>query len=364
MQSTFFPAPPTADLLLDPAFFLASNAGRSTTDSWAVFAHLTVPIANTVNMTVGGRYTDDEKESIFSIPVDVIGFSTGFGTLPPIIDERRSLEEGVFTGEVGFDWSIWDNTLLYAKISTGWQSGGANSQFILFDPLPAIEPVEGQDIVAYEGGFKHQFWDNKAVAYVSIFYQDVSDLQGNQFIVTPEVPLGTTVYDNIGDLETYGLELELDVTPMENLEVSLNVAILQAKISTDTFTITNGRRVTQDGRSPGQSPHYTFGGLIKYLIPLGEFGSLSLQADGFYRGDYELPPAFGPFSSEERYGILNLRGTWRGCAEERCSITAFATNVTDTEYVANAALFGGSGTWGPVHWGADQRWGLRFGYEF
>jgi len=100
-------------------------------ENWAIFAHGVYDITDRLSLTVGIRYTDDEKNALISrfnfdgtdrLPVP--GFTTQ--TSPGPVD----IAETNWSPVVGLDYQVNEDLLLFAFYSTGFRGGG-------FSPRPA-----------------------------------------------------------------------------------------------------------------------------------------------------------------------------------------------------------------------------------
>ena len=97
------------------------------TTSYAVFAQGTYDISESVAVTLGLRYTDDEKE----------GTNENILFGPLFIDEVGTDSQET-TGKIAVDWKFSDSSLLYASFSHGYKSGGINQVAIVSAGREAI----------------------------------------------------------------------------------------------------------------------------------------------------------------------------------------------------------------------------------
>ena len=147
-------------------------------DTWAVFWNNDYRITDTITLTAGIRYTDEQKDAqIINGPnpamppapcTDVVTFDCTFGNFEGDWDN--------WTPKLGADWRFIDNALLYAFWAQGVRSGGfnfRNGRPLVIPPGPTDE--EKQD--SYEIGIKSDWFDNRLRANVAAFYNKVDDMQ-------------------------------------------------------------------------------------------------------------------------------------------------------------------------------------------
>ncbi|MCZ6830083.1 MAG: TonB-dependent receptor, partial [Gammaproteobacteria bacterium] len=136
--------------------------------SWAVFADFTFDVTETLSVTAGVRYTEDEKD--FSRLVLVNDFGMHFAFTPTFVDADGNYDpEGTVIGVVKqgdkwdettprlvVDWAVTDDILLYASWAEGYKAGGFNSASDRNND-PAFDPANVENL---EFGIKSTWLDN------------------------------------------------------------------------------------------------------------------------------------------------------------------------------------------------------------
>ena len=135
-------------LLLIPEFgglYAAEQIARNhlyelDSDSWAVFAQGTFNLSDTLRVTLGLRYTEEEKEVVsdqfLSDSITGIGVPSNsyflaalqageFNTYAYNVKDDRETDEWI--PSVNVQWDVGDDTMLYASFSQGFKSGGFTS---------------------------------------------------------------------------------------------------------------------------------------------------------------------------------------------------------------------------------------------
>lgn len=325
-----------------------TTRGVVKTDSWAIFGQDEIRLGDRTRLTLGARYTEEDKSLDFS--------RTGF-----IEDEgTRSFSASNLTGKVALSFLPTDNLTLYGSVSTGFKTGGFNTQFV-FGTLEEIDPVDNEELVAYEVGAKTSFLEGRAKLNAAAFYYDFSDIQLNVFTTVPGAPFPSNFLRNAGDSKIRGAELELQLVPFEHTFVSLGAGIVRARIESDQIVSSAGVTTPIDGKKLPNAPGATFNAALSQSIPLGSSGELYGQANYSWRDRYYFSIENVNTESQAAYGLLDLSFGWRS-ADSRWDAQAYLENATDEQYsIFNTDL---DSTFGVVTWGKPRWWGLRLAYRY
>jgi iron complex outermembrane receptor protein len=186
-----------------PTFPLFEQHTR--TRSWAVFAQASYDFTERTALTVGGRYTRDDKS--FDARID------------PPANVSVELDETFdsFTPYVGLQHNFSDAIMAYASVSRGFKAGGFNG--LSRDPRVLSQSYRPQKVWAWELGLKSEFLDRRVRANLAAFLNNITDLQ--QTVTRPD---GTFPQQNVGDARVVGLEAELTARPVEGLDLTAAVS--------------------------------------------------------------------------------------------------------------------------------------------
>jgi iron complex outermembrane receptor protein len=157
-----------------------------------------------LEVTGGMRYTEDRK-SIFLQ-------NTSFGQSSVVGPARGAVKfhNTSFLGSVSYQ--ITDQALAYAKVSTGYKSGGFNPRA---DRLNQFNP---EKLVSYEAGLKLDLLNRRLRVNTAAFYSKYDDLQVPQFAAGSGG--ASTLLVNAGKADFKGVELEVTALPMRGLTLS------------------------------------------------------------------------------------------------------------------------------------------------
>ena len=337
------------------------------TESKAIFSQATISITDSLDLTVGGRWTDEDKTfspdqfagpNFIGIPyIDAAGncvaqdepANLGNGTpglivpipaaacpvrLLPFQDNERQTQD--FTPSVNLSYQATDDLLLYASFSQGFRSGGFVQR--AFPPL-AIQPDFGPEFVnSYEIGSKFASSGGRVVLNGAAFFTDYTDIQ-----VRTEVPGFVGEFeDNIGDAEIWGIELEARFQPFDSVFLEF------------AYGYTNARYTAINVEPPLQStvslddefdhvPEHNVSGAISKEFYLGDAGSLISRLDASYATDYPNDPDNSLLIFTPEVFLLNASAQWIP-PSENIVISFGLKNLTNEEYIASGYLNEAIGT--------------------
>jgi len=201
-------------------YFLSKNPYKLI--SYAVFGEAYYNLADNLKLTAGLRWTVDKKEAP-RIPSMLLSADTvGLTTLN--VEEQEWREP---TGRLAIDWkpdlSFTDQTLLYASYAHGYKAGGSNpppssvvawtkevADIILADSVTKPKTFDPEFVNAFEIGAKNTLLDGKMTLNLAAFYYDYKGYQVSQIIDRSAVNYNF-------DAKVWGLEVEADWRPLENL---------------------------------------------------------------------------------------------------------------------------------------------------
>ncbi|HBL94821.1 MAG TPA: TonB-dependent receptor, partial [Hyphomonas sp.] len=208
-------------------------------ESFAVFGEGYYDVSDDLQLTLGLRYTDDQKEQDI---VSTFLFTPQPAGADPLASQGKlKADFQEITGRIGFDYTadldFTDDTLIYGFYSKGYKGGGINP------PQPAganlfPQTFDPEFINSYEIGTKNTFAGGTAQLNLTGFMYDYEGYQITQIINRSSVNINV-------DAELQGLELEALWTPADNWLLTANLGLLNAEV-VDTYGIdvldrTNGR---------------------------------------------------------------------------------------------------------------------------
>ncbi len=320
------------------------RASKAWTDSLGLFGQATWTPASLerLHLTAGGRYTrDDKKGSLYTVNgvATDLSFDDAWGRFDPMVN-------------IAYDLN--DSAMVYAKYSTGFKAGGANSRSTTYT---AFAPEE---VTAFELGFKSQFWDNRARLNLAVFDSKIEHKQMD-FSLPFDPNSGETrttmiTTNALSNGKSRGAELEFNVVPMDNLTVGLNYAYtkIDAQHAVDPFGA--GVEVTVQ---PLLAPRNAGSLSLDYLVPFANFSALKFHldgnwSDGYYTSEYDQMLTDSSFVVNARAALIDVPLNNNGAT---LAVSLWARNLLDEEhlfYKINSVPLGQSGIFNdPRTYGAD-----------
>ncbi len=210
-----------AQLASGGAFILPGDPeGEVGGDSWSVFAQTDIDLTDQLELSIGGRYSEEDRDyqhTITGIPGAELDL------------EEPDLSFTNFSPELTLSWQPADNVTLFGSYKEGFKSGGYNPNggaavTAIFAGDTLNRSFDQEDVDGYELGFKLQLLDDTLRINGALFFYDYSNLQLPKVVALPgQVPTLETV--NAGQAEINGLEVDaLWQTPLPSLTVSANIA--------------------------------------------------------------------------------------------------------------------------------------------
>lgn len=192
--------------------YLFNGAATVDTTSYAAYGQMNWDLTQDTVLTVGLRYTYDEKDASDNYFVQWVGDPDDPTVHRDIKDDWNKV-----TWRVGLDHFFNDDHFVYGFAATGYRSGGFN----LMTPTGGDEvgSVDPEDLLSFEIGYKGSFWDQRLNLTTAAYFYDYSDLQVLKSDIIEGVPL--TVYENAEEAEAWGLEAELIALLTEGLTFSM-----------------------------------------------------------------------------------------------------------------------------------------------
>ena len=265
-----FPVPLTPGLLGSDLVFMTYD--DQDTEEVAVFGELTLRLSEGLRLTAGARWS----ETTIDFKANRNGFVNGGPAV--ILPSTRSTSRVVPKALMELD--VTEDLLVYASASKGFRVGGVNM------PIPvafcaaelADLGITNEDVATFnsdslwnfEMGMKSSWLDNRVNLNVSAF-----NINWNNPLQTNRLACGFQYVANSGEAENKGVEVELKIAPVENLNLSMGIGYTDARI-------TQGDEVigTQAGDRILQVPEVTFNAAAEYGFPL------AAGWEGYVRGDY------------------------------------------------------------------------------
>jgi len=313
-------------------------------ESYGFFGQIEKSLNDKLTLTAGLRYTTEERTMHYQnrtdtkpdavlnsclIPAgDVCGFGFGadfpgtntfldFTNDNPAAQEFTSLDDDDVSGQLGVDYKVDSDTLVFANVATGFKSGGFNGGFLDFTDgvTEADISFKPEKLTSYEVGFKSTLADGDVRLNASAFYYDYKDYQALTFA-------GLSQFINNSDATLKGVEAELTWLPGDNWDVKLGASLLDTNI--ESVEVRNVGPVTD--REMVLAPSYTLNGVVRYQVT----EEISAQLDFNHQAEQFFAITNSELSKEESYTVFNARIGYQ--INENLKVSAFVKNLTNEDY--------------------------------
>ncbi len=307
---------------------LASGA-EAKNEVWAVFGEGTYSLTEKLDLTLGLRYTEEDRSMTNRASTILLG--SGF-VISDITNPDAQQDYDDVSGTISASYNWTHDLMTYFKVSKGYSSGGLNAR--QGNPLLFYPGYDEETVITYELGWKTTWLDNRLLVNGALFYNDYSDLQVNQLTDT-----GSNNIDNAGDAEITGLELEVTAVITDNFEVGGGYGYLDPKYKTyinEGIPGDPSDDVDLSNNHWAHSPDNTFNMYARYEVEDVFGGNLVMRVDYSWVDDYFLLTANGPDlvdgNAAPSYETINARialNELPGPGDSRISFAAWGKNLGD-----------------------------------
>ncbi|WP_417497412.1 TonB-dependent receptor [Maricaulis sp.] len=359
------------DVLLDTVLtgLNAQTFGDVDTTTWSVFANFTYDLTDTISLTLGGRYTEDERTSRVLRRTYLGGFSEYFGgtgfAIATTSDFLGTNSWDDFSPTVSVAWQPSSSNNFYFTYTQGFKGGGFDPRaqttgapdFDLSGTVTADEVFEfmafdPETVDSFELGWKYQGGSYSHA--VALFHMDYTDIQvpGSVGIDTDNDGVNDTftgVTTNAGAATITGIEYEGNVdlgsdvfTGGDQLTFAWALGILDG--SYDEFINAFGVDISNDVVIQN-TPEANLSATMSYMAPFAG-GDLNASATVSYRGDssqFEIP---FPALDQEAYSLWNASVVWDS-EDGAWQLGLHGRNLTDEEYRVSGYDFVNNTTYAP-----------------
>ena len=379
------------DLVTFPAGLLQIDGQNYlSTTNYAGYGHVNYKITDQLSITLGGRYTHENKHftGLQSDPNGIFYKLNGYFTpnsasqaalctAGAAVPSLQGIPAGLFcypnaaniyqvypvapaggfqqsfnnfSPKVGLEFQANNDMLLYASFSKGYKTGGWTTRLTTPQPAGTGAPTFGPEKAStYEGGLKSQFLDRKVVLNLAGFYTDYKGIQLNFQVGT------SPTLQNAGNAHIYGFEADLQARPIPALTIGANIGYTHARYSFLSPFVTG---VTLASSLP-KTPEWKFTLSPVYTIELGGHGTVLLSADYTRTSSLYNDTENTALLRRPATDMLNASITYKA-PSDNWELVGGATNLTNSRYLTTGQnqVAGGLayGTYNrPVEWFVTAR---------
>ncbi|MDP5054254.1 MAG: TonB-dependent receptor [Congregibacter sp.] len=351
------------DVVLGLLGVTAYTGGTVETDSWSVFGDLTYELTDRWSLSVGGRYTEDERSA------DIFR-GTYLGTGSPFLGNDDAILLATtsdyeaertyydFSPRANLSYTLTEDITVYGGYSQGWKAGSYDPRGANFN-TPAVEQgFDPEELDSWELGLKSTWWDGRAITNVALFYSDYQDMQIPGSVGVDSDGDGVNdgfvgTVTNAAQSEITGLEIEGNVLLTEHFSMQFSASLLDASFKE---YLVGGIDVSGDRDIQNTPEEMAFVG-FSYNTDLAG-GTLLINTNYSYKGDVQQFEIAAPDIDQEAFGLLNASIVWTS-GDEAWLVGVHGKNLTDEEYRTAGYCFGFSGC--PSSLGLENNTTVFFG---
>jgi iron complex outermembrane recepter protein len=344
-------------------FFPENAHADLTSTSAAVYGDATYALTEKTDLTVGLRYTRDEKDFTLTIVPNQFGFGVVYNTTPGVMQSNRW--SNLSTRAV-LSHRFAEETMAYASYATGYKAGGFNSTEL-------SNPFDEEQVTNYEIGLKSTPFERLRFN-AAVFFYEYTDLQELVSVLNPDTGINEPRIRN-EDAEGRGVEIETQWRVLPEMTLSANYAYLDTEITKFALFATETAADDRTGQPQSSVAKQKYNLSAEYTLALQSAGDVSFRV-GFthvgrrrtqglggatpeaqalmdvYRGDLDDP-----------YNNVDARITYSD-ASGRWHLSAYGQNLTNEEYLYNLGGFA-AGIGSPIADRAPPRFfGVEAAYSF
>ncbi len=293
--------------------------------SYAAFGQVVPEIATDTHLTLGARYTKDER-AIRGSTTGILGPDT-----LSLASASQSTSWSKPTWRIALDHQFTPNVMGYVGDDRGFKSGVYN--FLSY----SAAPVAPETLDAYELGIKAELADHRLRVNAETFYYRYKDIQVQQIVT------GTTVLVNAAAAEMRGIDIDFAVLPIDAVILRGGLEIMSGHYSNfqnaPFYSPTlgpNGEPTGGDTASEGnasghdtvRTPRETATASATFRVPTPT-GSLSFAVSAYYNSGFAWDP--DNRLRQSSYDVVNTSIEWSS-AHSAWGIRLWGRNMTGAQY--------------------------------
>lgn len=324
---------------IDPPIYLTPKIVSTEAESKAIYGQVTWKLSEELDLTFGGRYTEDERSA------------TRFIT--NLDESEQDSENFDKTAILNYHWS--ENVSTYLKWSTAYKAGGVNTRSASFTPFGE------EQAITTEFGIKSEFWDRRARLNLAIFNAHYEDLQ-----LDFNDPVDLSIVETINTENTVkvrGLEADLVSSPLPGLVIGLSYVYLDDVMPRQPNPLNNDA-LTQFHLA--LAPRHSGAMTIDYEFQPTDYGFFSAHFNLTSTDHY----SYGAYGEQrtDAYTLLNGRLTLNDIKLSQNSgslrFSIWGENLTDEEYIIDAFPSGDPAVSIGQAFGEPRTYGIDVVYDF
>lgn len=338
------------------------------------------------HFTLGMRYSDDDREATRinenSATFAAEGGFTAENCADPYLQLVGCQPDGViatatydksfqnFNPSFTVSYDVTDSANLYAKVATGYKSGGTSQRSA--NPTAFSQGFDEEDVTSYELGFKGRLFNERVSVNSALFKMDIDGFQAS---VQTGGTAGDRDFTPVDGTEIEGWEIDIVALLSDGLTFSLGYGWLDTQMGVDqivTLLDTGVEQITLVVPEVSYAPGNSLTAALDYQRDLG-FAQLDAHLGYAYQDSAATSLNVADDLPTDERGLIDasLRLSQLKLGEGELSVSLWGKNLTDQEYIiintgSLGALFPGGAlgfpTW--TTWGDPRTYGVTIEFEY
>ena len=333
------------------------------TESIGIFGSVTYDVTESLTLSGGLRWTNDEKD--FSVERFIGPFGTG-----PLGPLTAAPEDDELSWDVSANYAVTEDIGLYARVARGFRAPSVQGRLVFGDE---ISVADSETVTSYEAGLKSELLQGRVRYNLSGFYYELEDQQ----LTAVGGAANTVALFNADKGVGFGFEADLEAILFEGFTTTVGLSYNETEIRDENLLIptcgainaageqactvldpTDGNgNAFVDGNQFPDAPEWIFNATARYAYPI-EGGELFVFTDWAFKGgvNFFLTESIefaesGFFEGGLRAGYLSDKGY---------NASAFVRNITGQDRLTGGIDF--NNLTGFVN--EPRVWGIELGYKF
>lgn len=335
------------------------HGNENTAESQAIYGQAEYDITESLTVTAGLRYSEDERTSQTRFVLD----GTENNSLPSfgVNPEKNEGDDETTDYRLAIQYNITDDVMVFASASTGYISG--QTQEITGALLDATEAE------SYEVGVKSTLLDGAMTLNATYYMAEYTGLTTSLLTLNSEdVAISQTVPG--GDMESQGIEADMNWQVTDNLRVTSGISFDFSEFGNfrkaNAYAEDNGLADAEgffdlNGEDTPFSPDFTANLGVTYEVDLGNNGRVVPGIFLYYSDEYTTTSVSYFWAIQDSYTTVDLNATWYS-ENDDFSVQAFVNNATEEDVITGSDTF--SGNRAVVDYNNPRTWGVRAAYNF
>ena len=308
----------------------------------AAYGHMNYKINDKVSLNGGMRIDRENRKLTIGSEYE----KQPRPAFPMMADTTGKSSYGAFSPKLGIQYQPSAHELMYLSFSRGFRSGGMTS--ISSDPsqvpLSAYNPEFSN---MFEAGIKGKDKNNQFRYAIAVFYNKVMDIQ-TPLLVLPDA---VTIIQNAGEMNAWGMEVEMELKLAKGLSVQYSGGLTSAKYAV-LGVVSNGAQVDLSGNKQVFTPSSTNYFATQYQTSIAAH-ELMFRLEYNHTGKqfFDLANTI----EQKAYGLVNFRSSIR---TKHFDISLWGRNLLGKKYINYAYDFGAAHLGNPRMIGVGLGWRL------